>query len=349
VLDVIVFVGASGPNVFHGNILDTVYSISSNAGDVTCGFYFAVDNPDTKEFIEETFRMNTAYYSGRNISLLSVEVSSDIWAKQFNRFMEQYKDEAKYLLISHDDLIVKTENFISKTIDIVEQSIEPIGWISYTNDRYYKYDNSVVANSFKDPFAIDRWDDPRLYECHKFRPGQKPIEALFPEIMGAFGPDPSPIITDNFYLLDYPTGPVKSHAPYSHFNFVSMESMKKIGPAAEWIPWTILLDNDWGLEALKNNLNNVWISDVFYTHPNPRKITFHNQQVCKNERVPGSCLRDEREAHEKFTKKWGFKLPIGVQLPDEYIREVRKLFTGTKIMESADKKTYEWDYLKLKA
>jgi len=112
--------------------------------------------------------------------------------------------------------------------------------------------------------------------------------------------------------------------------------MKKIGPCAEWTEYTILIDNDWGLEALRQNLFNVWIPDIIYTHPNPK----YNQM-----RKPGTDLRFEGIAHQKFYEKWGFYLPRGQQLSDEAIEFVREKYKDTNIPLTSFKNTYDWDYL----
>ena len=41
-----------------------------------------------------------------------------------------------------------------------------------------------------------------------------------------------------------------------------MKSMKKIGPCENWSLYTMLIDEDWPLRALQNNLWNVWVPYV---------------------------------------------------------------------------------------
>jgi len=316
--DVVIFIMSSGPNVGlsgKANLTETVYSISKNIGDVDYKYYIVTDSRSQEKFAHELFSHESLKHVVKPESLLEVKYSEDSWAREFNLFFDNHKDNTKYVLFSHDDLIVKTPDFFTKTLEEIKDAKDPIGWISFTNDRYYKFDKNPVANSFKDPFCLDRHNDPRIYECHNFEPDEKVTE-------------------QNYDKLDFPNRAVKCHGPYAHLNLVSSEALEKIGPCVEWTDYTILIDNDWALESLKSGFFNVWIPDVLYTHPNP-----------KYPRTPGTDLRFEREAHEKFYKKWGFPL-WEMPLSDDVIVYIRQKFKDTNIPLSSYRNSYDWDYLK---
>lgn len=318
--DVIIFIVSAGPNVIKENIAETVYSISKNIGDdVKYGFYIVTDNKTQENFVKDTLFSHPRLASVvKPDTLIELVFSRESWAKEYNKFFDKYQNDTKYILFSHDDLTINTPNFYHKTIHALQDKKEPIGWISFTNDRYYRYDQEPLSNSFKDPFAIDRHNDPRIYECHVFEEGEQ-------------------VTPEKLKLLDFPDGPVKLHAPFPHLCLINTDAMKKVGPCAEWTAYTILIDNDWGLEALRQNLFNVWIPDIIYTHPNPKYCHL---------RKPGTDLRYELTAHNKFYEKWGFRLPFREQLTDDDIEVVREKYKGTNIPLSSYKNTYDWDYLK---
>ena len=90
----------------------------------------------------------------------------------------------------------------------------------------------------------------------------------------------------------------------------------------------MLADVDWSLEALKNNLWNVWVPNVYYRHPLRKEL-----------RPTGN--KWQTEAHAGFAKKWGFDLGER-PLPIEKIRET---YEGTNIVWLTHKNSYEWEYL----
>ena len=319
-IDVIIFIVSAGPNVLKENLIETVYSISKNIGEVNYKYYIVTDSRDQEKFINEVMfvhpRLQQAIPSD---ALLEVVYRTGSWAAAYNEFFKKYGNSTKYILISHDDLTINTPDFFNKTLKQTEGKEEEIGWITYTNDYYYKFAKKPIANSCKDPFSIDRGKDPQVYECHQFDSDEK-------------------ITPENRKKLKFPKAPVKCHGPYTHFNLISTRALHKMPPCVDWTPYTILLDNDWNLEALKANLFNVWVPDVVYTHPNPKY---------KHLRKPGTDLRFERTAHQKFYEKWGFWLPMGDRIiNDEAIEFIREKYKDTHIPLSSYKNTYDWDYLK---
>tara|TARA_Y100000310_G_C20519226_1_gene732806 strand:- start:565 stop:1017 length:453 start_codon:yes stop_codon:yes gene_type:complete len=138
----------------------------------------------------------------------------------------------------------------------------------------------------------------------------------------------SQVVKQSLHLVDLPTAPVKIGGIMSCMMLVQSSALNKIGPCEHWTNYTMLVDADWSLEALKNNLWNVWVPDVYYRHPLRKELrpTGHKWQT---------------EAHAGFTKKWGFDL-AATPLPIEKIREIYK---GTNIVWLTHKNSYEWEYL----
>tara|TARA_R100001163_G_scaffold65664_2_gene63845 strand:+ start:10459 stop:11430 length:972 start_codon:yes stop_codon:yes gene_type:complete len=321
--DLIVYITSCGPNVknpaYWNNLFETIASLSQTIGDIDYKFYIVVDYEPLKSAVEGIFSHPRFEKIIKQDALLDVKLSTDSWASCYNSFFEEYKDSTQYILISHDDIIVQTPNFITHTLDLLKDKTDPIGWVSFTNNKYQQVNRMPIANSFKDPFALDRDMHPRLFECHRY-------------------PKDSTISNENESMLDYPSGPVKTYGPYTHLVLVSTESMEKIGPCADWTDYTIFIDDDWNMAALEAKLWNVWVPDVFYAHPNP-KYNYLRQ--------PGTDLRFVKEASEEFFRKWGWKYSDdGSELSDEAIESIRQRYKDTFIPASSYKNTYDWEYLK---
>lgn len=230
--ELIIFMASCGPNVFEKNIKETYDSLSQNINMNDFMFYIVVDNPNTKKFIEGLIPEE---------HLKDIVYTKDSWAIDFNSFLSLYgtSKEFKYLLIIHDDILIKTYDFYNKTMNGITGSEDKIGWITYTNAHYHcaNTHNSVRGFIYKDRKISAQ------FECHK-----------------------------NNGTQEYPNGPVIVSGPYSHFNLIRMDHMFKIGPCADWTKYTMLIDEDWCLESLIKGFINVWIPDIFYDHPNSNQI-----------------------------------------------------------------------------
>jgi hypothetical protein len=309
-LDVIIFIVSAGPNVptiGKDVFQETIDSIDENIGDdIKYTYFISTDNRKQYDFIKEKFEINPEL-------LLEARLTTNSWAREFNYFFDKYKHITKNIIYSHDDIVIKTKDFYKIITDSLRDKQEEVGWVTFTNERYYNHDGKILPNSIKDRYAIDRSNYPYIFECHKFKDLEKTYK---PE------------------LLTYPERPVKVHTPFPHFCFVSVESLEKIGHCCEWTEYTILIDDDWAHEALNKNLNNVWIPNIFYDHPNP----YHSPK-----RLRHADLRYQTEAHHAFEKKWGFS--IRNKLTDEQIKQIREKCKGTKIADSSYRNTFDWDYL----
>jgi len=280
----VIFCVISGPDVYLPNLNLLQDSIQRNVGlpqEEYC-FYIVSDKVDCKEHVEASFPEN---------SILEVVIQDVSWAQSFNEFLSKYEDSFEYLIITHDDITVNTENFFQKTIEVMQGKEDKIGWITYTNTAHHP----LGANSVRQGFCFDRLGLD-TFECH------------------------------NQGTIDYPEGPVVVYGPYSHFNFISMKSMKIAGPCHGLNQkYTMLIDEDWCLCTVTRGLFNVWIPDIFYHHHRTRK----------------SNLRYEREAHEAFIKRWGFDLP-----PTDSDIENVVLKKWPQLEYLCHHFTYDWIYLK---
>lgn len=304
--DLIIYLESAGPNVFKSNIAETIGSIIKNIGSCDYGFFINVDDEEIKLFIEKLF-----VGSIKN-KLISVKVAKDSWAKNFNSFFDEYKNQTKYFLICHDDIIIKTSNFFDKVMQEINGKEELVGWITFTNNRYYDYDKKVLPNSIREGFHLDRNKYPKIFECHNIN------SDLMEE--------------KDTKLLDFPSSAVKCHGPYSHFNLISSKSLQKIGYCEDWTDYTILVDEDWALESLRKNLINIWIPSIIYVHPNP-----------KNTHLRKLDLRYAEIAHDKFYKKWGFTCR---EYDDNIVKLIREKYKETNIPWSSYRNSFDWEYLK---
>lgn len=311
-LDLIIFIKSDGENANPTDLTKTVKSMEANVGSSNYKYYFVLNNRQEKTIMN---MISSGMLNKERV--LHIRKSTASWAHEYNLFFDSYKDKTKYILVSHDDLVVKTKGFIDVAMKAVEGKESEIGWITFTCDHYYRNLGKPWGVSARMGFAKDRLKWPYIYECHRFNRSHEGQSEK------------------HLHLLDMPESGklVKIHATYSCFNLVSAESMKKIGPCEDWTPYTMLIDEDWGLETLKKNLWNIWVPDVYYNHPLNATRTHKN--------------RYEKEAHAKFTRKWGFDhaadSPSNAQL-----KELRKEYEGTLFCWSADYNTYNWQYLEKK-
>ena len=303
-LDLIVFIKSSGANVRPDNLHDTIRSFVDKNVGLNYKFYFVVDAwvaPSLDKIIEKVRCKD---------KVLDIVVTDNSWAKDFNIFLDMHKNSSKWLLISHDDVIFLTDSYFKKIIDSIKGHESKIGWITSTSEYYYKHENLLTTDTFRPGFHIDhdKWGKGmfQLHNCDMKNP-------------------------------DYPTRPVKIHGPMSAIMITTMESMQKIGYCEDWTRYTMLIDEDWSLEALKNNLINVWVPSVFHLHPNRRSLRKANN-------------RWVNDAQEGMLKKWGFNTGNpnttgwiqGVSIP---LDELRNMYKNTNIPWSSYRNSFDWEFI----
>ena len=303
-LDLIVFIKSSGVNVRVDNLHDTVRSFVDKNVGLNYKFYFVID-----AWVESELHNIIKQIKCKD-RILDIVVTDNSWAKDFNIFLDTHKNSSKWLLISHDDVVFVTDNYFNKITESVKGHENKIGWITSTSEYYYKHEGMLVTDTFRPGFHLD---------CHMWGRGMFQLHN---------GDVKSP---------DYPSRPVKIHGPMSAIMITTMESMQKIGYCEDWTKYTMLIDEDWSLEALRNNLTNVWVPNVFHLHPNRRNLRKANN-------------RWEKQAHAAIKKKWGFNTghpnktgwPQGVSIP---VEELRDMYKGTNIPWSSYRNSFDWEFL----
>jgi hypothetical protein len=305
-LDLIIFMKSDGENAEPESLIKTISSLETNIGSVNYKYYFVLNNRQEKTILN---MVKNGLLKNENI--LSIKKSTASWAYEYNLFFDSCKKMTKYILMSHDDLIVKTKDFFNLSMSLIKGKEKDIGWITFTCDHYYRNLGKPWGVSARMGFAKDKHKWPYIYECHNFNASHEGKSQKF------------------LHLLDMPDSGklVKIHSPYSPFNLVSVESMETIGPCEDWTKYTMLIDEDWGLEALRKNLCNIWIPDVYYDHP----IKMHGN-------------RWEKQGHAGFTKKWGFKHGGNNPSPEK-IKELKIEYKDTLLLWSSYYNTYDWQYL----
>ncbi len=305
-LDLIIFINSDGPNANPNFLKTTLSSIENTIGNVNYKYYF-VFNAGQEKAVLNMVKGNLF----KKEKILKIKRSAGSWAAEYNLFFDSCKDLTRYIVVAHDDLVIKTKNFFNTSMNLIKGKEDKIGWITFTCDHYYRNLGKPWSVSARIGFAKDKRKWPYAFECHKFTKAHMKQSQKY------------------LHLLDMPQSGrlVKIHAPYSCFNMVSVESMKTIGPCEDWTLYTMLIDEDWGLSALKKNLQNIWIPDICYNHP----IKEHAHRFLK-------------EGHVGFIKKWGFDHSGNSPSPGK-IEELKKEYKDTLIPWSAYYNSYEWQYL----
>lgn len=299
-----IFIKSAGDNINKDNLKDTLTSIIENTKE---NFKFHLVLEESQKQVLNDLSIDD--YMG---SLRTAEPNKS-WAEDFNTFFDLVKDKSDWLLYSHDDLKILTSDWFSKSKAIVGDR-EDIGWITYSQPTWYMHYGEPRSQVARPGFHTDRGVYPCMHECHKFnrRKDWKKIDVMKSK-------------------LDMPKAPVKIHGPYSVFNLIKMDNMKKIGYCADWNPYTILIDEDWALESLKNNFINIWIPSVFYLHP----------LRWQERKAPD---RFKEEAKDGFFKKWGFNGGTA-NISDKEIQQVCSEYADTNIPWSRNRTSFDWDYI----
>jgi len=295
-MELLVFLKCSGVNIRLDNITDMVTSFVDKNKGVDYKFYVVADEDSVKRGIRAIFD------SVAKEKLLSIRASVGSWAVDFNIFLEQHSGDSEWLLITHDDVEFITDDYFVSITKEVSHLKDKIGWITSTSEHYYKNLNKMVTDTFRIGFHKDRNRWGAMFQLHH----------------------------NDFRRIDYPEKPVKIRGPMSALMITPMSSMKRIGYCEDWTPYTMLIDENWSLEALKNNLYNVWVPSVHHLHPN----RIHKRKAFN---------RWEKEAHTGFLKKWGFKEGGAASAKD--IEGLRRRWGHTLIPWSSYRNSYDWEFV----
>lgn len=299
---VLVFVNSSGENVIYENLEDTFTSINYNI-NVDFSFYVTTDKVEHKKKILEIAKNNNF-----EKNILEINVNDLSWSENFNNFFINYSGVCDYVLVSHDDVKVRTFDFFNITMSEITGYENEIGWIGFTSDNHYTKLNAMVCQSAREIFTIDRKQWPKNFELHK-------MPNYFDE-----------------KLLDYPVRACKVPGIFSHFNLIKSENLEKIGLCENWGVYTVLIDEDWSLQTLVKNMWTVWVPSVFYDHP----LRYDKRKI--------SGLKDAGHANSCFYQKWGFNYQN--EITDEIVKKVCDKFSNTNISYFNDKNSFDYQYLK---
>jgi len=268
--------------------------ISKNNNAVDINFFFVVDQLD---YVRDLRTILSSLSSEELI--LDIACNSKSWAENSNFVINKFINQFDYFLFSHDDLSVITPDYLFSTISFIESLSWPVGWTTFTSVGYHNL-RSPNSNSVRTGFALDRFKDPKVFECASFA-------------------------TSKLGQIQKPDSPVYAHAPFSHLNLIASSSLKLVGEFPNWSPYTILLDEDQGLRALSMNLPNIWIPSVEYFHP----LRYSSRKI--------GGTRFDNQAHGHFRARWGISdMPYSSKDIEYSLTNYGELFNWTAGRNSFD-------------
>jgi|7_EtaG_2_1085326.scaffolds.fasta_scaffold00445_24 hypothetical protein len=320
-IDLIVFIKSSGPNVREDNLTDTITSFAKKNLKSNYKFYIVCD-PGIELWVDKIFKNSAHRDFLKEEHLLDLKISTNSWANDFNEFFEKSQNLSKWVLISHDDVQYITDNYFQKMVESVHGHEEEVGWLTSTSNYYTEVEGRVVTDIFRPGAYKDYNNWGAMFYLHK---------------MAHLKNASSGVVKRNLHLYDYPVDKkaVKIHGIMSAVMMIKSNTLKKVGLCEDWTQYTMLIDEDWSLEALRNNLWNIWVPDVFHSHPLRRGLRPTNNKW-------------ENEAHAGFARKWGFitgDRPRGISIS---VEELRQEFSDNNIPWSSYRNSYEWEYLDVK-
>ena len=340
--DIAIALSIGSPSSTTGLVKNTFNSIKKNIGSCDWKVFICLGKNIPDEV--NIFVKNYVKEFSKNFQIIIEDEIS--WATFANEVIELSQDY-QYFIMSHDDIELVTPNFYSRVKSSLEKINKPVGWVSFTDIGWKYGDHSppVRPGYHIDYRKEDVWNRKKSFQFHLF-PDRWWMNNIFinlcyrllNKLYSIFGlgmlPYPKPIEKIKSYKLDLPTGPVKCHAPLSHFVLIENSVLKKIGRAVDWGTKNhLLLDEDWGLSALKLNYPNIWIPDIEYYHvrlPYAGGGTRSSPEIAK----------EIKRVNQLFYEKWGFH-----QAPsDEELKFIREKHKDNLIPWSSYRNSYDWDY-----
>jgi hypothetical protein len=309
-------------------VKNTIESIRNNIGECNYRFIISLD-PRIKEEIKKYIKTQEKHFPDK-FKLLPEE--NIFWAEFINKAIK-LADGYEYFIKAHDDIVLLTPNFFPIVKKMLDNSKEKIAWISFDESGYLDghWSPPTRPGFYKDFLQEDAWNKRKMFQFHNLPDNwwrrsflreipyllQQKINGITSKIKISLIKYPEiKMIGENRKLLDFPKGPVKSHAPWNSFVLIKKSVLDEIGLCENWQTYNALLaDEDWGLRALKLKYWNIWIPSIKYSHVRPREGGDRSQIQIKN---------DSREIDR-----------IKIQHNDNYIPW------------SIGRYSYDWDYLKI--
>lgn len=253
--------------------------------------------------------------------ILTFPLYEGSWAQFANLVIDMSMD-FKWTIFSHDDVQLISDDFIPVMEGMLDQKRDTLGWISFLDWDYLR---SGWAPSIREGFHIDAvrenaWSRKKIHNYHNlpenwYSPGM-PKECL------------------QSLPWDIPEKPIRCHAPFSHLIAIKSDTLRTVIRKCEnWSPVSLMVDEDWGLTALKNGLFNIWIPQLAYCH----------MRTLGGTRASPLIQQYGKFVHNQFRSKWGFMHKC-IYTPSE-LKDIRRRFSRTNIPWSMDRRSYEWDYV----
>ncbi|MHA2275254.1 MAG: hypothetical protein ACXAC2_05785 [Candidatus Kariarchaeaceae archaeon] len=247
---------------------------------------------------------------------------SHSFASFINYVIRVFTINSKWFLFVHDDIELITKDFIPTVEAKLETIQSDIGWISFTDNDYLSghWAPSTRPGYHYDFVYENAWNNRQMFQFHK-------LIRRWPDRY-------ADVINDDILDFDFPSDIVKCHAPFSHFTMIETEKLKTIGMCEEWSEVSLLIDEDWGLSALKSGMFNIWIPDIIYNHYRKSGTT----------RAQPIIHRIGAKVHRFFENKWGFN--VRPSETKKTIKVVQDKYSNTNIPWSIGRRSFEWDYVK---
>ena len=277
------------------------------------------------------------------------------WAEFANEALNAAQD-CEYLLIAHDDVVLLTSEFFPKVKNILESLSEAYAWVTFDDVGYLHGDWSTPSRPgfHRDALIDNAWDRRMMFQFHRLPDGwwRGSVSGWKERLFGLqsrlvtklrLGLQPwtypkIPMSSEYQDLLDLPSGPVRCHSPWSHFNLIQTEVLNRIGQCENWYTYNpLLVDEDWGLRALMLRYWNVFIPSIQYLHVRLNVPGGGN-------RSQAQVAADARRVNALFVEKWKFSLnPTPTQL-----ERVEAEHKDNYIPWSIGRNSYDWDYMELR-
>src|SRR6185295_1942127 len=167
----------------------------------------------------------------------------------------------EYFIKAHDDIVLQTADFFPKVKKILSGIASPVAWVNFNETSYLDshWNPSTRPGFHKDFLEQDAWSKRKMFQFHNlpdnwWQPGIvsqlpylfqiKVISKLFPGLV--IFPNPVKHMSEETKkLLDFPSGPVKCHAPWNTFVLIKMSVLQNIGRCEDWQTYNALfVDED---------------------------------------------------------------------------------------------------------
>jgi len=247
----------------------------------------------------------------KSYNVVIIRNCCDSFASFTNNTFQRYGKTSKWFIVAHDDIDLKTQNFIP-TLEKTVKPMRDIGWVSFTDDDYLNgnWAPSTRPGYHRDFLEGNAWSKRQMFQFHLLGEGWLK--------RGSY----------RGLNYDFPEKPVICHAPFSHF--IAIES-SKFDLCEDWSEVSLLVDEDWGLSAMRKGLWNIWIPNIVYTH-------------CRiaGTRAAHIISKKAGKVHNCFRQKWGFTHHLPKR---KDLKTVKRMYGNTNIVWSFDRDSFDWEYI----